>query len=109
MTQRKQQTTWLDDYLDLYNYAGQLHDTAWQEELLNTIRNGPPANLNADQEKPQQRQKELWTEFQALNNKLMELFQLIKTSKSDQELEGIRQAMWALKRRRLEVGRQLAA
>ncbi|EFM09679.1 conserved hypothetical protein [Paenibacillus curdlanolyticus YK9] len=109
MTQRKPHATWLDDYLDLYNYAGQLQDTAWQEELLNTIRNGPPAELHADQELPKQRQKELWTEFQALNNKLIELFELIKMSKSQQELEGIRQVMWALKRRRLEIGRQLAA
>ncbi|MWC29671.1 hypothetical protein [Paenibacillus sp. MMS18-CY102] len=109
MNQRRQQTTWLDDYLDLYNYAGQLHDAPWQEELLNTIRTGPPADLNADQEKPTQRQKELWTEFQALNNKLIELFALIKSSKNQQELEGIRQAMWALKRRRLEIGRQLVA
>jgi len=105
MRTSQQREIWLNDHLDLYNYACEIGDSDWQEELMATIRNGPPSeNDETDRE---ERQRKLWQEYHVLNNKLLELFSLLKTSKSDFESQGILRLMWALKSRRLEVGRRL--
>ncbi|GKU78064.1 hypothetical protein [Paenibacillus sp. L3-i20] len=101
----KQQSTWLDDYLDLYNYADQINDSVWKEAIVETIRNGP-SEEHADVVQGQQKEQ-LWREFNALNDKLIELFAIKKSSSSLFEIEIVQQLIQTLKQRRLEVGRLL--
>ncbi|MBH5318402.1 hypothetical protein I6N90_11340 [Paenibacillus sp. GSMTC-2017] len=105
MNKVNEQTTWLNDYLDLYNFAGQINDTAWQEELLQIIRSGPSGENSIN--KHELGKEELWGEFNLLNHKLLQLFAQIKTSNSLFEIETVQQLIQSLKQRRLEVGRQL--
>lgn len=97
---------WYNDYLDLYNIAGQWNDKAWQEEILRILRNG---RQEIASERHTTSKQALWREFQALNGKLLELFAKLKETSDLAAIEQMRETMWRLKLRRIEVGRKLAA
>ncbi|MFD0590001.1 hypothetical protein ACFQZE_18630 [Paenibacillus sp. GCM10027627] len=99
---------WLDDYLDLYNFAGGINDKQWQEQILQIMRSGPSEQQDQQEDNDKLVVKDqLWREFNDLNHKLLELFSIIKSSLSSYEIESTKYMIQSLKQRRLEVGRRL--
>lgn len=103
MPNSKAVSAWFDDHLDLYNYAVQLGDEAWQAALSETLRQGPPPELAQRSDKQQQ----LIDEFKMLNMQLIALYEWANIVADESEIERIRDKVQELKKRRLEVGRLL--
>lgn len=93
-----------DDYLDLLNYAIQLDDVQWQEEILESMR-----KLNASEETKQEwaTTEDLWRQFDKINSRLTEIYYSIRASKDDADKQRLLEQMWELKMQRIDVSRQI--
>lgn len=95
---------WVDDHLDLYNYAGSLGDTQWQAELKERFlaREEHFRSITSDQLR-----QDLWRMFDQINAKMLELFgQLRGANDREQEAE-LRERVWELKVMRVEIVRKI--
>ncbi|PWW05071.1 hypothetical protein DFQ01_10554 [Paenibacillus cellulosilyticus] len=97
---------WMDDYLDLLNYARQIGDNAWQQEIINTMND---AKHRMEQESLERRREELWQQFDAINAKMLELYRQLRETENASIAERLSEEVWELKTRRIEIGRQLYA
>ncbi|MCZ8518625.1 MULTISPECIES: hypothetical protein [Paenibacillus] len=61
---------WMDDYLDLYNFAKACGDEAWQADILGTLRSH---RGHIRREEQAALRESLWRQFDALNMRLLEL------------------------------------
>jgi len=93
---------WVDDYLDLYNFALQLGDTDWQQEILQTLK-------NKDRLAQSLLQQQLWQLFDSVNRKMLELFEQMRASHHPSEKETLREQVWELKLIRVEIVRKINA
>ncbi|MCD1258344.1 hypothetical protein B5M42_005740 [Paenibacillus athensensis] len=93
---------WVDDYLDLYNFAAQLGDTHWQQEIMHTLK-------NKDQHVQSLLQQQLWQLFDSVNRKMLELFEQMRATQNQAEKETIREQVWELKLIRVEIVRKINA
>ncbi|MFC4811314.1 hypothetical protein [Paenibacillus sp. GCM10023250] len=94
----------VDDYLDLYNYAGAIGDNAWQAEIVEVLRRKDAAR---DETVRERTKEQLWLQFNAINYKMMELFALMRQSGSSEEEAAIRDSIGQLKLRRLDLVKQI--
>ncbi|MBE0343894.1 hypothetical protein E4V51_28015, partial [Paenibacillus sp. 28ISP30-2] len=60
----------VDDYLDLLNYAKQLNDTEWQQELKEALQH---QLLENGKETKDSEINALWQHFDQINDRLLEL------------------------------------
>ncbi|MCO7125003.1 hypothetical protein NIE88_04335 [Sporolactobacillus shoreicorticis] len=92
----------IDDYLDLYLYAKQLHDDAWQAEIkAKLIEYVRPSQLPAVHE-----EKELQEQFTYVNRQILHLYRSLRTGK--QELnDAVTAELFVLKHRRIELGKEI--
>lgn len=106
MNQNSQQRSqrWVDDHLDMYNYARQIGDLEWQEQLLAAIRNREEQlredALNTAKE-------ELWEQFNTVNHKMMELIARRKLSDNAEDDSTIKELIEDLKQQRIELAKQI--
>jgi len=92
---------WTDDYLDLLNYAKQLGDLTWQEEIITKLTFTSEEMIQSlilDEKRAV-----LWQEFDAINDKLLEIFDEIEQSKDDTEVLRLTEKMWDLKLQRVNI------
>ncbi|WP_219836268.1 hypothetical protein [Paenibacillus sp. R14(2021)] len=94
----------VDDYLDLYNYALALGDTTWQAEIVEALNRTDEAYAEDVREATKE---QLWREFNDINNKMMDLFALMKKSTSNEEETTIREIIWKLKLQRIHLAKQI--
>ena len=71
----------VNDYLDLYLFAKNIGDQAWQEEILQKLQ-----NYNQNHFDQTQIIHNLWTEFQRINEKILKLYQELRTDSSNSYL-----------------------
>ncbi|SEN07598.1 hypothetical protein [Paenibacillus sp. OV219] len=106
MNQNSQQGNqrWVDDYLDMYNYAGQIGDVMWQQQILADIRNREQIMreeaLNVAKE-------ELWEQFNTVNHQVMELIARRKYCENVEEDMTIKELIENLKQQRVELAKQI--
>ncbi|REE93091.1 hypothetical protein A8990_102177 [Paenibacillus taihuensis] len=106
MNQNSQQWNqrWVDDHLDMYNYAVQIGDIEWQQQLLIDMRNKEQLlreeALNVAKE-------ELWEQFNTVNHKMMELIARRKVCASSDEDITIKELIEDLKQQRIELAKQI--
>ncbi|MWC28737.1 hypothetical protein [Paenibacillus sp. MMS18-CY102] len=97
--------TWINDHLDLYNYAIQAGDLEWQQSILKQLSR-KDEYIKSLQEKQLKRQ--LWGQFDQINQKLLGLFDEMRShSQNETYMKSIQLQMWELKRQRLEIVKQI--
>ncbi|MFD0672761.1 hypothetical protein [Cohnella sp. GCM10027633] len=97
---------WVDDYLDLLNYAQQIGDIEWQQEILRTLSD---TERRKEQAALELRAESLWRQFDAINAKMLELYRQLGETGNEYNAARITEEVWGLKLRRIEIGRQLNA
>lgn len=95
---------WVDDYLDLLNYAKLIGDTAWQHEIVSMLNDSERRKGQAALEL---RTEALWQQFDAVNAKMLELYRQLRETGNAYNSVKITEEVWALKMQRVEIGRQL--
>lgn len=94
---------WINDYLDLYNYAKQIGDVEWQQEIIRVL-------AQSEEETRQlvltRKASELWQQFDIINKKMMDLYHQLRTSNDSSELRTLREEVWVLKLERVELSRR---
>jgi len=101
VTEKELTAQWINDYLDLYNFAVTIGDTDWQQQLLQTL---------ADKDKYIQAEQEqvivlhLWLKFDSINRKMIELYeQLRNTRDSEYEQRRLIEKVWEFKQQRIMI------
>ncbi|WP_010493006.1 hypothetical protein [Paenibacillus elgii] len=97
---------WVDDYLDLYNYAGRIGDTAWQQEIADILKQKDAYVSEAVRTR---KLEELWTTFDSINRKMLELYRELRETDDSWVTERLREQVRELKTERLTVSRKIKA
>lgn len=113
-----------DDYLDLLNYAQQLGDDLWEQELINTLRHlstvqqeeigmTEPDDDKANDyktERDEQDQGEveelinqLWDQFDEINERLAEMMNRLRSEPNARERRLWNEQIWMLKMERMQL------
>lgn len=97
---------WIDDHLDLYNFAVQIGDQEWQQQIIETLHG---LNKSVNKEIEYAIAQQLWRRFDSINNKMLDLFSQMKESTSSEEESSIRELIWKLKLQRIDLARKIKA
>ncbi|MNI32032.1 hypothetical protein D3C73_859300 [compost metagenome] len=95
---------WIDDYLDLFNYAGTVGDVEWQKEIIETLNNSKGF---IQQEIRTTIMQQLWLKYDLVNEKMLELFSKMKHVSSSVEESSIKELIWNLKLQRIDLARRI--
>lgn len=95
---------WIDDHLDLYNFAGQLGDQEWQQQIIATMQEHKKF---VNEEIRYSVTQQLWRRFDSINNRMLELFSQIKESTNSEEESVIRERIWKLRLQRIDLARKI--
>ncbi|MGO4107275.1 hypothetical protein [Paenibacillus sp. YAF4_2] len=94
---------WINDYLDLYNYAKQIGDIEWQQQLIRIL-------ARSEEESHQlaltRKASELWQQFDIINKKMMDLYHQLRTSDDSSKLRTLQEEVWVLRLKRVELSRR---
>lgn len=118
----------VNDYLDLLNYAKQLHDVEWQQAILQQLKQLHNSNfsLNEALEEIKQIQDtedtqsiqdvesdttstKLWDRLDEINTNMISLFLAISQSKDEEEKNVLLHALHELKQEQILVSEKLKA
>ncbi|CAN7721043.1 hypothetical protein LJR153_006014 [Paenibacillus sp. LjRoot153] len=97
---------WKDDYLDLLNYAKQIGDAQWQNEIIQTLSKSA---LYMQQTTLEYQINQLWQRFDAVNKKMLELYRQLRETDNAYVSSRLIEEVWGLKLQRVEIGKQLNA
>ncbi|WP_260410923.1 hypothetical protein [Cohnella xylanilytica] len=97
---------WVNDYLDLYNYAVRIGDAEWQQEIVRTL-GSKEAHIRELSEHLVLRG--LWLRFDAINRKMIELYEQLRDNRDAVDGERLREKVWELKRQRVIVANEIRA
>jgi len=101
----QQLEAWVNDHLDLYNYAIEIGDNEWQREIEATLAR---KDAYAESLRSQAVKRRLWSEFDLINRRMLEMFDAMRMQSPDEtQLEKFRNAMDELKRRRMAIVKQI--
>src|SRR5665647_430756 len=95
---------WINDYLDLYNFAGQLGDVEWQNGILSNLL---LAKIEIQKEIYAKKRDELWRKFDFINQKLLTLYEKIHQSQAKNELDTLQDEVWELKLQRILISKEI--
>ncbi|QHW30473.1 hypothetical protein GZH47_06165 [Paenibacillus rhizovicinus] len=104
LTKEQWSKQWVDDHLDMYNFAAALGDEAWQAEIAASMRQLESAY---DDHMRDLTKEQLWSQFNTINFKMMELFNQMRQSSSSEEESAIRDLIWQLKLQRMDLAKQI--
>ncbi|APB71265.1 hypothetical protein PPYC1_13230 [Paenibacillus polymyxa] len=96
----------VDDYLDLLNYAKQLNDIEWQQELKEALRH---QLLENGKETKDFEINTLWRHFDQINDELLRLFDLLRNSNNAADRNSWSEQIWELKLERIKLEKQIQA
>ena len=92
----------IDDYLDLYNYAGSLGDKQWQASLAASLSEKlavPPAS------EEELALAALWERFDRINEELKTLF--VGMRAGSVQADRLQEQVWALKTERIIISQRI--
>ncbi|QGQ98008.1 hypothetical protein EHS13_25500 [Paenibacillus psychroresistens] len=95
---------WTNDYLDLYNFAGQLGDLEWQNEILSNLK---VAKIEIQKEVYAKKREDLWQKFDFINQELLALYQEIHQTNLENEVEKLQNKVWELKLQRILISKEI--
>jgi hypothetical protein len=102
----KLETRWKDDYLDLLNYAKQIGDVEWQNEIIQTLTK---SESYIQQQTIELQISHLWQRFDAINTRMLELYRQLRETTNAIVASQLLGEVWGLKLQRVEIGKQLNA
>lgn len=103
----RQFEAWVNDQLDLYNYAAQIGDKEWQKDIVASLSHKDDYIRERQSE---QKKRQLWGQFDKINRSMLRLFEELRmNTTNEKQLEAIRSEMWELKKQRLEVVKRINA
>ncbi|MFX3633686.1 MAG: hypothetical protein ACE3L7_25375 [Candidatus Pristimantibacillus sp.] len=95
---------WIDDYLDLLNYAQKLGDLDWQIEIIAQLYQSKkltePLILAHKTEELQRR-------FDLINEKILNIYSLLKATNDEYEIHSLTDEVFQLNLQRIELFIQL--
>ncbi|MDF2660070.1 MAG: hypothetical protein K0Q94_2861 [Paenibacillus sp.] len=97
---------WINDYLDLYNYAVALGDSEWQLELINKLKQN---GVHIERHLRENQREQLWKMFDSINRNMLEIYDELRDTKNVKKSEILKEQVWELKIRRLDISRKLKA
>lgn len=89
----------INDYLDLYLYAGSINDTAWQKDILDKLQ-----FVRTEEKQDTLSLQNLWDQYNSLNQEILTIYHQLQTKDSSSELD---QKLWNLKQTRVSLGKQI--
>ncbi len=95
-----------DDYLDLLNYAIQIGDEEWQQEILLNLKR---LNHSEEWQREWAVTEQLWRQFDRINQQLLSLYDSIRETTDDSSKQRLLEQWWHLKLERISVSRQIQA
>ncbi|WP_010268519.1 hypothetical protein [Paenibacillus senegalensis] len=95
---------WVNDQLDLYNYAKQLCDVEWQQSILARLRESAPSTFDTSCSPSA---TTLWKQYEEIIQQMVNLYEQARCSHNEGELEQIKERMWQLKQQRIHVAKAI--
>ncbi|MFE6078808.1 hypothetical protein ACFVQB_30615 [Paenibacillus sp. NPDC057886] len=96
---------WVNDYLDLYNYARTIGDSEWAENILRKLHEQKDALLQ--KEKKVAMLRELLANYDRINNQLLEIFNKLRVASEGSQTESLQEQWFKLKLMRIDVSRKI--
>ncbi|WP_418040383.1 hypothetical protein [Paenibacillus xylanilyticus] len=97
--------TWVNDYLDLYNYAKTIGDSAWAEDLLRKLRD--QKDIMLEEEQKVRLLRELLANYDRINYQLLEIFNKLRGASEGSQAESLQEQWLKLKLMRIDVSRKI--
>lgn len=95
--------TWVNDYLDLYNYARSIGDSEWETELLETLRK----KEGLREYRKAVLLRELWSTYRRVNEQLTEVFTDMRNTADRKQTEILQEKWYNLKVKRMAIARKI--
>lgn len=102
MTTSNSYTIWVNDQLDLLNYAKQLGDQDWQDNILHRLKEVDQASFDSVQVNPQ---ASLWNQYEAIIQEMVALYDQVRSSRDSLKEHQIKERIWELKQQRVQVAK----
>lgn len=104
MTNAQKYAQWMDDQLDLYNYAVRIGDDPWRLELLRQLQDKESFH---EQLLRDQARSQLCSEFEKINRRLEGLYGRLKEAENDEIRAQLWEAAWKLRKERSHLAARL--
>ncbi|KQN96223.1 hypothetical protein [Paenibacillus sp. Leaf72] len=93
---------WINDHLDLINYAMQIGDQEWQAELVAALQ-----EMNVPSYPSEEVVKELlWRQYDEVLRQMLAIYEQLRNSAFKGDLN-IEKQLWSLKLRRVNLAKQI--
>ncbi|MGX1832276.1 hypothetical protein ACWIE6_28965 [Paenibacillus taichungensis] len=97
--------TWVNDYLDLYNYARTIEDSEWAEDILRKLQDQKDALL--EEERKAILLRGLLTSYDRINKQLIDIFSKLRVASEGYQTESLQEQWFKLKLMRIDVSRKI--
>ncbi|MFC5701100.1 hypothetical protein ACFPVX_07380 [Cohnella faecalis] len=95
---------WVNDQLDLYNFAVQLGDAEWQRQILDRLQDRERLiRLEAEH----LARLQLWQRFDEINRKILHIYDELRMNASAEVQQKLREKAWELKMERTLIGKKI--
>lgn len=101
----KEAQTWVNDYLDLYQYARSIGDIEWQQEILAKLKN-TQSEIESALPPQSYSHEDIWRIFDGINQEILSLYQQLRAQPSNPQLRG---RILELKQHRQKLTRQISS
>jgi hypothetical protein len=98
---------WVDDYLDLYNYAKHIGDVQWQQQISEALQNKEVHIQNQLQVMQEKLKQDLWKMFDSVNRNMLQIYEELRKSQDAKQVEDLRKQVWELKTQRIDISRKI--
>lgn len=98
-------SAWVNDHLDLYNYALSIGDSEWAANILHKLKVEKEAIL--EKEHKAFLLRELLSSYDWINDQLMEIFRMLRTATMESQTETLQEQWYKLKLLRIDVSRKI--
>ncbi|MCM3174921.1 hypothetical protein [Paenibacillus sp. MER 99-2] len=96
---------WVNDYLDLYNYARRIGDSEWAEHILGKLRDQKDVLL--EEERKDIMLRELLASYDRINKQLIEIFSKLRVASEGYQTESLQEQWYKLKLMRIDISRKI--
>lgn len=97
--------SWINDYLDLYNYARSIGDSEWESNILETLRN---KDVLLQEYKKSLLLRDLWRNYDTINRQLMEVFGKLREVADRSQAAPLQEQWFKLKIMRIDIARKIS-
>ncbi|MGP7818656.1 hypothetical protein [Niallia sp. 01092] len=91
----------VNDYLDLYLYAGSIGDDSWQHEIIEKLKNVHNNTLSQNESLIIDN---LWEKYKHINEEILTAYHQLRNQSSNKDLQD---KLWELKQQRVSLSQQI--